>query len=84
MSINLDRVTEISREVAADVDRRLNVVGVTSTEGGGDRVELLVTMSGCHVEPCMHLLNVSRAAEGALEREVRAKLTTALTAHQES
>jgi len=83
MSISLDRVTEISREVAAGVDQRLQLVGVTSTEGGGDRVELLITMSGCHVEPCMHLLNVSRAEADVLEREVREKLQTALTAHRE-
>ena len=81
MSINLDRVTAISREVAADVDPRLNVVGVTATEGGGVRVELLVTISGCHAEPCIHLLNVSRAEPDALERDVRAQLQRALASH---
>ena len=79
--MNLDRVTEISRDVAAGVDRRLNVVGVTATEGGGDRAELFVTISGCHAEPCIHLLNVSRAEPGALERDVRTQLQHALATH---
>jgi len=54
---------------------------VTAGEGGGDRVELLVTVSGCHVEPCMHLINVSRAAPEMLEQEVRRKLEDALRSH---
>ena len=81
MSIDLGRVAAIGREVAARVNQRLSVVSVTTTEGGSDRVELLVTVSGCHAEPCMHLINVSRAAPEMLEREVREKLEDALTSH---
>jgi len=81
MRVDLARVTEISREVAAGVDRRLKLVGVTASEGGGNRVELLVTISGCHAEPCIHLLNVSRADVDSLERDARVKLQEALIAH---
>lgn len=81
MPVNLGRVFEIGREVVATVNERLHLVGVTAGEGGGDRVELLVTVSGCHVEPCMHLINVSRAAPEMLEQEVRRKLEDALRSH---
>ena len=81
MRLDLDRVTRISREVATQVDQRLSVAGVTVTEGGGDRVELLVTVGGCHREPCRHLLNIRRAEPSEFEHDLRAKLLAALTEH---
>ena len=81
VAINLEQVAEIGRGVVSDVDERLRLVGVTATEGGGDRVELIVTVSGCHAEPCMHLINVSRSAPDAIEQEVREKLQQALRQH---
>ena len=59
----------------------LSVAGVSATEGGGGRVEVLVTVEGCHAEPCRHLLNVTRTEAGVLEDELRSKLLAALTAH---
>ena len=82
MAMNLDRVTTISREVARELDDRLEVVAVNATEGGGDRVEVLVTVEGCHLEPCRHLLNVTRSSAGVLEDELRTKLQTALKTHR--
>lgn len=82
MRLDLDRVTRISREVATQVDERLSVAGVTLTEGGGNRVELLVTVEGCHREPCRHLLNVSRTEPAEFERDLRDKLVAALTEHR--
>ncbi|HWN87404.1 MAG TPA: hypothetical protein VNN99_19695 [Vicinamibacterales bacterium] len=81
MAISLDRVATISREVATALDDRLSVAGVSATEGGGGRVEVLVTVEGCHAEPCRHLLNVTRTEAGVLEDELRSKLLAALTAH---
>ena len=79
MRLDLDRVTRISREVATQVDERLSVAGVTLTEGGGNRVELLVTVEGCHREPSRHLLNVRRTGPAEFEHDVREKLVAALT-----
>ena len=58
MTINLEDVASLSQEVVSALDQSLNVVSVSATEGGGGRAEILVTVSGCHREPCLHLLNV--------------------------
>ena len=81
MPLDLERVTDISRQVASSVDDRLNILSVSATEGGGNRVELLVTVEGCHREPCRHLFNVTRADADDVEDELRSKLHTALTGH---
>jgi len=81
MALNLDRVATISRAVVSQLDQRLNVVSVSATQGGSERAEVLVTVAGCHDEPCLHLVNVSRAAAATLEDEVRSKLIQSLRAH---
>jgi hypothetical protein len=84
MALDLAQLSSISREVATSVDDRLSVVSVSSTEGGGNRVELLVTVEGCHREPCMHILNVSRAEVDQFEKEVRSQLQAALLDHRKA
>jgi hypothetical protein len=81
MSLDLEQLSSISREVATSVDERLSVLSVSATEGGGNRVELLVIVEGCHREPCKHLFNISRAETDQFEDEVRSKLRAALTGH---
>ena len=81
MAVDLAQLSSISREVATSVDDRLSVLSVSATEGGGNRVELLVTVDGCHREPCRHLINISRADVARFEDEVRSKLRAALTGH---
>ena len=82
MPINLEEVASLSREVVSAVDHTLNVVSVSATEGGGSRAEILVTVGGCHREPCIHLLNVSRGSPEILVEEFRAKLVESLQAHR--
>ena len=82
MSLDLARLSNISRDVASSLDDRLSVLSVTATEGGGDHVELLVTIEGCHREPCKHLFNVSRATAVQFEDEVRSKLQAAIFGHR--
>ena len=82
MTINLEEVTSLSRQVVNALDQSLNVVSVSATEGGGGRAEILVTVGGCHREPCLHLLNVSRESPEVLMEDVRAKLVHSLQAHQ--
>lgn len=82
MRLKLDLATDICREVAAELDPRLTIVGVTATEGGSDRVEVLVTVTGCHTAPCMHLLNVTRSEPALLEQQIRSKLFDALSTHR--
>jgi hypothetical protein len=81
MVMNSDEVTRISRAVAREYNGALEVVGVASAEGGTGRVELLVTVVGCHRDPCVLMLNLSRAEHHAFENELRSKFREALAAH---
>lgn len=81
MSVNLEQVHEISRGVVFEHGRGLEVDGVTFSDGGTDRVEILVSITGCHSGPCRFSLNVSRADGADFERDFRAKLIEALHKH---
>jgi len=82
LALNLDTVTAISRVVTADHDPPLEVVGVASSDGGSDRVELLVTVVGCHQEPCVLMLNLTRTETSQFEHELKAKLREKLADHR--
>jgi hypothetical protein len=75
MTLSADTITEISRSVAAEHSPDIEVLGVVSSEGGSDRVELLITITGCHTEPCRFLINLTcgrrRAGSGAAKQVSR-------------
>jgi len=79
--LSIDDVVALSRDVAAEYDSRLQVIGVTSTAGESSRVEVLVTVRGCHREPCVLMVNLTRQGQEAFERDLREKLRRALLAH---
>jgi hypothetical protein len=79
--LSIDTVTTLSREVAAEYDSRLEIIGVTSTDGESSRVEVFVTLRGCHQEPCVLMVNLSRQGHEAFERDLRETLRRALTTH---
>ena len=81
MGVNLEAASTISRAVVQEHGRGLTVVSVSSTEGGSDRAEVLVTIGGCHTEPCRFLVNITRVDSEAFEREFRQKLNDALLRH---
>ena len=81
MTLTIDSITTMSHAVAADYDPRLHVVGVVSTDGESGRVELLLTIEGCHTEPCVIMLNVTRLGQAAFERDLREKFRDALVSH---
>jgi hypothetical protein len=78
LTLKLEEITRLSRDVAEEYAPHLDVIGVASTGGSTARVELLVTIAGCHKEPCVLMLNVNRGASAMFERELRAKLREAL------
>ena len=80
-TLTIDTVAALSRAVATAYDTRLRVVGVTSTNGESGRVELIVTIHGCHSDPCIIMLNVTRSRRDAFERELREKFRDALASH---
>jgi len=82
VTLDLDTITAISRAIAAAHDPSLEVIGVASSDGGSDRVELLVTIVGCHQEPCILMLNLTRTETSQFERELRLKLRKKLADHR--
>ena len=80
MSVALDVVTTISRDVIAQVRGDVELLGVLS-DGGSERIELLVTIAGCHREPCRIVLNLTRGDAADFENELREKLRQALMSH---
>jgi hypothetical protein len=81
MTVTVQELISLSETIARDVDARLEVAGITPVDGDAAGAELLVTIQGCHREPCSLVLNLNRRDVGAVEHELRKKLTAALTAH---
>ena len=81
MPLAQDEVTAISLDVIQAQLQPLELVGIIATEGGSNRVELMVTVGGCHEEPCRLLLNLSRGSRAEFEVELRRKLDEALRGH---
>ena len=82
VTLHPESLTAISREVARQIDSRLEVVGVASTDGGSERVELLVTLAGCHTDPCTVMINITRSDASSFEHELRQALADALVEHR--
>jgi hypothetical protein len=81
VTIPLDEIMEVSRSVAAEHSPRLEVLGVVSTEGGSNRVEVLITIAGCLTDSCRLIINLSRAEESELKAQLRQKFRAALQQH---
>jgi hypothetical protein len=79
--LSIDTVTALSRELAAEYDSRLEIIGVASTAGESSRVEVFVTVRGCHQEPCVLMVNLTRQGQQAFERDLREELRRALVTH---
>lgn len=81
MPLAQEQIIDISRDVIRQYSSRLELVGILASEGGSNRVELMVTLKGCHDEPCRLLLNLSRGSRATLEAELRQKLQEVLASH---
>jgi hypothetical protein len=81
VTLSKDDITRRVASLLREHGRALDVVGVASSEGGSGRIELLITIAGCHAEPCRLLINVTRASPIDFERELRAALADALASH---
>jgi hypothetical protein len=81
VNVTFENVAMISRSVALEHGRDLQVDGLTFSDGGTDRVEVLVTIARGESKPMRHVMNVTRSNGEDFERELRAKLTQALLKH---
>jgi hypothetical protein len=80
-AVSTDELVVLSRRVAREIDARLNVSGVLAAEGGTGRAELLISIEGCHADPCSIVLNVDRSDPMSAERDLSEKLRKAITDH---
>ena len=81
MNLSQEEIATIARDVLQAYPRPLELGGLMASDGGSGRVELMITVSGCHDAPCRLLLNLSRASKTDLESELRDKLQEQLRAH---
>jgi hypothetical protein len=81
MNVTIDEIAGISRNVALEHGRGLHVAAITVAAGAIDRVEVILTVAGCHEGDCRFVVNVTRADLAAFEREFRVKLRDALGKH---
>jgi hypothetical protein len=80
MRLTHEEITAVILDVLRRSELPVELVGFSS-KGGTDRIEILVTIKGCHESPCQLLLNLSRGSREALEAELRRKLQDQLRAH---
>ena len=78
--LSVDEVMEVARGIAQDFANSVDVATVVAGDGGSDHVELLLTVSGCHREPCMVVVNIPRESS-ELDAELSATIRAALAAH---
>ena len=73
MSVTLDSIADIARQIAAEQTPPLDIVAVTSGDGGSDRVEILISIAGCENDPCRILINFDRHDRAGFEEALRKK-----------
>ena len=81
MTLAVTDISRIAMSVASEYQEALTVVNAATTDGGGERIEILVTLSGCHDGECRVMVNVSRADRQTFEAEFRSKLREAIEKH---
>lgn len=73
--LTIDELTETAREAAFNVSAHLTVVGLTVGAGGGQYVEVLVNIDGCHRQTCKVSLGVFRnQTRSAIRLSLEARL----------
>ena len=80
VTVSIEIVTRITAAVAAERSDTIDAITVASADAESGRVELLVALADCSVEPCRILINIDRKRPEALEAELRSKLTEAIAA----
>ena len=73
--IALNEVVSQIKAVLAEEHSALEVIGVSGSEGSGEYVEVVLSIRGCHQEPCRLLIGLQRTPrESSLREEIREKL----------
>jgi hypothetical protein len=73
--LDATNVMRIAREVTLEQSLPLKVAGVVFAGGGGDYVELLISIDGCPCEPCQFAIGAFRTgSEVALRDQIGERL----------
>jgi hypothetical protein len=71
MLMTLIDLKRIALEVIAKEHPTLELLGVTTAEGGSRYTEVILSMRGCHTEPCRLVVGVNRdVGESAFRRHI--------------
>jgi len=73
-------ITKIGGEVIRKYPHQ-TVEFVSVVSSGGDRVEVMVTVTGCHTQPCHLMFNLPRSDKASFEHEFRRQLERELQEH---
>ena len=84
MTLPLSRVLDLSAAVVRTTHPALRVIGVASSRGDGDRVELLLRLASPELVASLLMVNVGRASETSLTTELPEILRTVLDGHRRS
>jgi hypothetical protein len=82
MPLNVTESAVLGRIVARQHSRALDIVSVATSEGGSERTEVILAVSGCHAEPCRFVLNVSRVNSVEFHHDFTRQLSEALDKHK--
>ena len=73
--LDATNVMRIAREATLEQSLPLKVAGVVFAGGGGDYVEILITIDGCPSEPCRFSIGTFRhGSEAELRDEIGERL----------
>jgi hypothetical protein len=82
MPLTQQEIGEISTDVIRSYPNRpVEFVAVMATEGGSGRVEVMLTVKGCHAQPCNLVFNLPRQDKPSFERALRRRLERTLRDH---
>lgn len=69
--MTLTEARRIADDVLSKEHPTLELLGVTTAEGGSGYTEIIVGIRGCHAEPCQVVVGVNRDASAPeLRREI--------------
>jgi hypothetical protein len=79
--LSVPQVMTISRSVVSEMNPDNAVIGAVSASRGSGRIELLVHLAGCHDDPEVVMLNLTRSDWHRFEVDLRSQLREAVRGH---
>lgn len=84
MMIHRNDLLATTRTIAANVHTGVQVEGLSSFDIDPSRTEMLISVVGCHAEPCILSIVLTRETTGWPARQLRERLVHAFATHLQS